>query len=145
MNENLGDRIRLCRKNRDLTQSQLAKQLGVSTSSLGQYETGSARPNIETLTLISEICNVTTDWLLKGIPNNELTSFIRNNHSFDPEKNWLKEQIADLKKDKENLLMLLHQKLEKHEVIDQQAGAYQDRPPVRSKPDAMTEQLDEAA
>lgn len=142
MNGNLGDRIKLCRKNKDLTQSELAKQLGVSTSSLGQYETGSARPNIETLTLISEICNVTTDWLLKGTANNEISSFIRQQYAFDPEKNWLKEQIADLKKDKENLLMLLQGKLP---VIDQQAGECQDRKPVRRTPDPMTEQHKEAA
>ena len=47
-----------------LTQTEFAKYVGISTSSVGLYETGERIPDAETLYKISSKCNVSTDYLL---------------------------------------------------------------------------------
>lgn len=53
----------IMRKN-GVTQKQLAETLGVSISSIQKYCGGSVQPNAQTLFLISELFNVSLDWLL---------------------------------------------------------------------------------
>lgn len=45
----IGDRIRALRKEKGLTQKELAQKLGVSASMVGQYETNVRKPKLETL------------------------------------------------------------------------------------------------
>ena len=47
-----------------LTQTEFAKYVGISTSSVGLYETGERIPDAETLYKISSKCNISTDYLL---------------------------------------------------------------------------------
>ena len=44
-----GQRIRAVRKEKGLTQQQLAKRLDISASAIGQFETNPNSPKIETL------------------------------------------------------------------------------------------------
>lgn len=52
------------RENKGLTQSELAKILSVSPSSIGMYEQGRREPDSETLRKLSSFFNVTIDYLL---------------------------------------------------------------------------------
>lgn len=52
------------RVSKGITQVQLAKQLGISRSTVGMYENGSREPDFETLELIADYFNVDTDYLL---------------------------------------------------------------------------------
>lgn len=52
------------RKEKGLKQSQLALKLNTSTRRISHLETGNAEPDLDTLLKISEIFNVTTDYLL---------------------------------------------------------------------------------
>lgn len=54
----IGDRIRTVRKEKGLTQKQLAQRLGVSASMVGQYETNVRKPKFETLKNFSEALDV---------------------------------------------------------------------------------------
>lgn len=54
----IGDRIRTIRKEKGLTQKQLAQRLGVSASMVGQYETNVRKPKFETLKNFSEALDV---------------------------------------------------------------------------------------
>lgn len=54
----IGDRIRAARKEKGLTQKELAHKLGVSASMVGQYETNVRKPKIETLENISSALGV---------------------------------------------------------------------------------------
>ena len=47
-----------------LTQTEFAKYVGISTSSVGLYETGERIPDAETLYKISSKCNISVDYLL---------------------------------------------------------------------------------
>lgn len=55
--------IRNLRKEKGLSQEKLAKELGISKSTLGLYETGDTLPDIETSSKIAEYFNVSLDYL----------------------------------------------------------------------------------
>lgn len=59
-----GTRIVALRKEKGLTQSQLAQELGISRSSLSLYEIEKREPDTETLFKISKHFGVSTDYLL---------------------------------------------------------------------------------
>ncbi len=60
----MGRRIRLYRHQRDLTQEQLAEQVGLSASFMGNIERGSRVASIETLMKLCAALNVTPNELL---------------------------------------------------------------------------------
>lgn len=65
----VGKRIASLRESRSLSQSQLAKKLNISTSTLGMYETDKRNPNTEMLKLLASFFHVTTDYLLEITPS----------------------------------------------------------------------------
>ncbi|WP_270501106.1 helix-turn-helix domain-containing protein [Enterococcus avium] len=69
----VGERIAKLREKRGLSQMQLAKDLKVATSTLGMWETGKRGLKDDTLKMIAEYFNVSSDYLL-GIDNKD-TSF----------------------------------------------------------------------
>ena len=64
--ETLNERIKQLRKEKGLTQSQLADALGVTDKAVSKWEVGEANPDISLLAKISEIFGVTIDYLLTG-------------------------------------------------------------------------------
>jgi len=60
----LGERLAQLRKERDLTQEQLAKIFNMSRSTYAQYEVDRRHPDYNTLKMIAEYFNVSTDYLL---------------------------------------------------------------------------------
>ncbi len=61
---NLGNNIAKFRKSSDVTQEQLAEQLGVSVSAVSQWETGKTMPDISAIPVLCHVFNVTADELL---------------------------------------------------------------------------------
>lgn len=61
----IGDKIKLLRRKRKLTQTQLANKLGVTPQAVLKWEKGLSYPDIATIIKISELFGVTTDYLLK--------------------------------------------------------------------------------
>ena len=64
MKLNLGENIRTCRRQMDLTQEQLAERLGVSFQSVSRWENGSTYPDMELLPVLAGVFGVTVDHLL---------------------------------------------------------------------------------
>lgn len=63
-----GDRLKRLRRDRDITQTELAEYLGVVPSAVGKYErVPQAYPSVEVLLKIADYFNVSTDYLLKGV------------------------------------------------------------------------------
>ncbi len=56
-------------EDRDLTQKQVAKDLGVAPSTLGGYVQGTSEPDYETLISIAKYFDVSIDYIL-GVPSN---------------------------------------------------------------------------
>ena len=62
-------RIREARLRANLTQSQIAKRLGISNTTFSGYETGAHDPKSDLLIQIADICGVSVDYLLGRSPN----------------------------------------------------------------------------
>lgn len=60
----LGDRIKLLRKEQEITQEQLADWLNVSRSSIKGYENDGVEPSLNVLIKIADRFNVSLDYLL---------------------------------------------------------------------------------
>ncbi len=64
MKLHVGDTIKYLRKEKDITQEELAEILGVSYQSVSRWETGACYPDLELLPVISDFFGVTVDKLL---------------------------------------------------------------------------------
>ncbi|MCL2391224.1 MAG: helix-turn-helix domain-containing protein [Oscillospiraceae bacterium] len=60
----VGDRLSELRKNRGLKQSDVSELINVSASSISSYERGKRDPNFDVLTDLSEVYDVTIDYIL---------------------------------------------------------------------------------
>lgn len=59
-----GLRERLIQLRGDRSQDEIAKKLNIARQTYGFYETGDREPNLSTLLKLSELYNVSTDYLL---------------------------------------------------------------------------------
>lgn len=71
MKLNIADNIRKLRRNKELTQEQLAEKLGVSFQTVSRWETGVVYPDIELLPVMAELFNVTVDELIGCTKNDK--------------------------------------------------------------------------
>lgn len=60
----LGEKIKTLRKENSMTQTDLAKKLNVTKSNISKYENNIVEPSLEVLKAISDIFNVSIDYLL---------------------------------------------------------------------------------
>lgn len=63
---NLGDRVKDLRKQKNLSQSELAEMVGISYAQIGRYETKGSQPPAETLKKIADALGVSPDFLIYG-------------------------------------------------------------------------------
>ena len=61
----LGEKIKLYRESKNMTQVEIAESLGVKPATISKYESGALEPNIESLKRLAEIFNVSVDKLIK--------------------------------------------------------------------------------
>ena len=95
-----GDRLKLLRNRKGLSQAEFAKQIGVSKSSVNMYERGDREPNFETLEAIADYFNVDLDYLMGK-------SEIENRAQFTYlEKNQTHTEVIPFKPDNRNVLRL---------------------------------------
>ena len=66
-------RLRELRKQNNLSQSEVAEKLGITASAYGFYEQGKTIPNAEALSILADLYDVSTDYLLGRalFPNSE--------------------------------------------------------------------------
>lgn len=64
--ETFAYRLAEARKNRGLTQGQVAEKLYITTQSVSSWECGNSIPDTEKLPELAELYGVTADWLLSG-------------------------------------------------------------------------------
>lgn len=79
----IADRIVYLRKKLGLSQAQLATKLQITASAEGNYEQGRRLPSIDTLILMSEIFDVSLDYLLTGTEHassNKQMDTVSTNH-----------------------------------------------------------------
>lgn len=65
-------RLKELRKNKNITQIDLANALGVTAGAVGLWETGKRLPDIETVLKIAKFFNVSTDYLMDDSHENQI-------------------------------------------------------------------------
>lgn len=63
---NLADRIQRLRKEKGISQEELANVLGVSRQAVSKWESEQSIPDLDKIIALSEYFAVTTDYILKG-------------------------------------------------------------------------------
>lgn len=70
---NMADRIQYLRKTKGISQEELADKVGVSRQAVSKWESGQGKPEIDNIIKLTKIYNVSSDYILLGIGNNENT------------------------------------------------------------------------
>ncbi|MBR4237787.1 helix-turn-helix domain-containing protein [bacterium] len=66
MARKIGDRIKELRNKKELTQAELADKLGFTSQTVSNWESGIREPDIDSLTQLASLFNVSLDYLLLG-------------------------------------------------------------------------------
>jgi transcriptional regulator with XRE-family HTH domain len=64
MTQTLGDRIRQARARLRLTQAELARRIGISTTAMHAIESGDTDPRASRVVAMADVLEVSTDYLL---------------------------------------------------------------------------------
>lgn len=67
------EKLLTLRKGKNMTQEQLAEQMDVSRQSISKWESGQAMPELDKIIALSNVFDVTTDYLLKPSEIDELS------------------------------------------------------------------------
>lgn len=70
----LADKIQKLRKEKEMTQAELAEKLLVSRQAISKWENGIVMPDIENIIAISELFSVPVDYLVKNNDSKETSS-----------------------------------------------------------------------
>ncbi len=81
MNMDIADRLQELRKKAGYSQEQVAEMLGLSRQAVSKWESGQGKPEIDNIVKLTEIYNVSADYILLGIENRGAVAV--------PEKNGL--------------------------------------------------------
>ena len=84
----LKDRLKELRNEKGFLQKDIAKYLNISTSAYGYYEQGKRIPDSETIKLLSNFFNVSSDYLLgisdtRNYSDNETTIALHSDYSYE--------------------------------------------------------------
>lgn len=71
---NIADRIQYLRKQKGLSQEELADKIGVSRQAVSKWESKQSTPDLDKIIVMSDLFEVTTDYILKGIEPVSTTS-----------------------------------------------------------------------
>lgn len=129
-NMTLGEKLKTTRKSVGLTQEQLAEKLMVSRQAVTKWESDKGIPDIENIKRISELLQVSIDYLLNNGSDSE-KSVIRESISLPDKKKELAKKKIVLEKypDAQIWALIPKQKLTKSEkIIDNLLGFFTDAP-----------------
>ena len=71
------DKLRFLIEERNLTQKQVAQDLNIAPSTMGGYVQGMSQPDFDTLKILAEYFDVTSDYLL-DIPSKKTNNKLEN-------------------------------------------------------------------
>ena len=71
----LGDKIKLYRENKKMTQNYVADVLEVSPATISKYEAGTLEPSIESVKRLADLFEITTDELLRDESKFDISKF----------------------------------------------------------------------
>lgn len=109
----IGANLKFLRKERNMTQEELAQALGIGRHSIGSYEEGRAEPKIETLLSITELFKIPIEVFVKedlGILTAPEIEAIRGNYKTDVEGRNMRILSITVDNQGKELIQLVNQK-----------------------------------
>lgn len=107
----LAKRIKLLRKQKGLTQKQLADLLDISASTVAMYETGRREPDTQTLNKFAELFGVSVDYLL-GREKTDMERLEENLALLDPRIQQAYRSLQDMDEEDLNFTLELIKMIE---------------------------------
>lgn len=68
MENAIGERLKIARKHKSLTQIEVYEKIGINNKTLSGYEVGTSEPDCQSLAKLCSLYNVTIDWVITGVP-----------------------------------------------------------------------------
>jgi len=78
--------IKDLRAKKNVTQEELGKAIGLTTSMIGMYETEARKPSLDVIKKLADYFNVSTDYILYGFDRTllvQFVDFIRDNRTYE--------------------------------------------------------------
>ena len=75
---NLSEKLKNAREKAGLSQKDVAEALNISRQSVSKWETGKAYPDIDNLIILSELYDVSVDYLIKNNQESSLKKTVEN-------------------------------------------------------------------
>jgi transcriptional regulator with XRE-family HTH domain len=108
----LGDRIQDLRKQKELTQENLAKKVGISLTQMARYETKGIQPPADVLMKLASAFGTTVDYLVNGATDDKAKAQLKDAELLQQFKEV--EQLAD--KDKNIIKTLIEAFLMRRQI-----------------------------
>lgn len=119
------DKLKELRKSKGATQDDLALAINVSRQSVGNYENYSVYPDLDTLVLIADFFNVSTDYLLgrteqkynNNLLNDNSNKLLQKINLLDENTNEMILKLILLKETKGDLLLKIFEVLDPYTIL----------------------------
>ena len=117
----ISERILKVLKQRNMTQAEFAKQVGISTSTISEWKKKKTNPNVEKIMDICNVLQVTPEQLLtgKGIEDEEEIATAMPESRFTPQDIRMVEDYHGLKNEQQKRLMAYMEALKKIERLEE--------------------------
>ncbi len=97
------ERLRTLRLKHQLTMKALGERLNIAPSTISGYENGNRKPDIDTLKLLADVFDTSTDYLIgrtndPSPPSKQNDGFLYGETMTDEEIHFLKESLAAFRK-----------------------------------------------
>ena len=103
---NIGERLLKLRKQKGLSQEEIANIIGVSRQTISKWETGESNPDFDKIIPLCDLYNITTDELIRGE--------IGNKEEIVEEKDT---KVIEDKSEREEDLNISYKSVKKHEAL----------------------------
>lgn len=67
MEQSIGERLAIARRQRNKSQDKLARELDLATATVSRYETGAITLSVEKARAFADHLGISLDWLLAGV------------------------------------------------------------------------------
>lgn len=111
MDKMIGQRIKNRRNELNITQTQIYKELGISSGNLSGIENGKSLPSATALIGLSQMLKCTTDYILFGDSPKSETILISNNKEYEDKILEMLSKLSDT--DKEEIFMITKMKYDR--------------------------------
>ncbi len=109
----LGNRIRYLRNINSITQEELGKKLNVGKTTIANYESGYSEPESEKISMLANIFNISTDYLLGK-------TIYKNSKEYESEVNLMLQKLKELPDNVRNQMLDIALDLSKENLSEEE-------------------------